>query len=488
MSGTKISSQSDQLQSTLLELKNAQEKIEQLTDQLQLANDENIKLKDKFSKNSKNSSKPSSTDGFNKPAPKSLRGKSGKLVGGQLGHKGTTLRMIENPDKIIPHTPHACDQCQEALTEDAFIHDRRQVIDLVDKIKVTIEHRAESKMCGKCGSTTKASFPDHVNARIQYGPGVKAVATYLNKRQLIPYARTAETLSDLFNIKPSPGTLVNMIKGTSEKLKDIDAIIKAKVQKSPVVHFDESGMKVEGKGHWLHVAVTNILSYFHIHEGRGTEAIDDMGILPDFTGFSIHDHWKPYFKYTNSTHYLCNAHHLRELEFIRERYKYPWAENMQKLLREIKKEVDGVKDKGDIAISKDTREAFTKRYFEIIEQGYVEDPPVIADPTQKKKPGPVAQSKGRNLLDRLRDFNEAVLGFMNNFLVPFDNNQAERDIRMIKVQQKISGTFRSVDGPTHYCRIMSYMSTIRKNSINVIDALASVFSGTPLLPSIFNST
>lgn len=440
------------------------------------------KLNDKLAKNSSNSSKPPSTDWINKPAPKSLRGKSGMKVGGQPGHKGHHLSFSEEPDKICLHNPEECVKCGSILCGESISYERRQVIDLIDNRKFTTEHRAGVKACADCNATSKGLFPEDVTAPVQYGPSVKAIATYLNKRQMIPFARTAETLQDLLGIKLSAGTIVTMVKEASDLLEDVDNDIKETIRNSPVVNFDESGMNVNGDRHWVHVAVTNVASHFYSHQTRGPEAMDEMGILPEFSGFAIHDHWKSYFKYTNSSHYLCNAHHLRELEFIHERYRHSWAKDMQELLREVKKEVESLKDKGLLSIPVDKRKLFGDKYDEIIAKGYLEDPPVPIDPAKKKKPGRVAQSKGRNLLDRLKNFKDSVLGFMNSFSVPFDNNQAERDVRMLKVQQKISGTFRSEQGPRDHCRIMGYISTIRKNHINAIEAMRSVFLGTPILP------
>jgi transposase len=447
-----------------------------------LANAKIQKLNDKLAKNSGNSSKPPSTDWINKPAPKSLRGKSGMKVGGQPGHKGHCLGFSEEPDEICLHDPEECNQCGSILDGESSSYERRQVIDLIDNRKFTTEHRVGLKVCADCNATSKGFFPEDVTAPVQYGPSVKATATYLNKRQMIPFARTVETLKDLLGIKLSAGTIVTMVKQASDFLEDVDNDIKEAILNSPVVNFDESGMNVNGNRHWVHVAVTNVASHFYPHQTRGPEAMDEMGILPEFSGLAIHDHWKSYFKYTNSSHYLCNAHHLRELEFIHERYSHTWAKDMQEFLREVKKEVEALKDKGLLSMPEDKRKLFSDKYDEIIVKGYLEDPPVPIDPTKKKKPGRVAQSKGRNLLDRLKNFKESVLGFMNSFSVPFDNNQAERDVRMLKVQQKISGTFRSEQGPRDYCRIMGYISTIRKNHIHVIEAMRSVFLGTPILP------
>ena len=389
--------------------------------------------------------------------------------------------MVDEPDGTSYIKAEVCSTCGEVLiySGDEY-YQRRQVIDLVDKQQFVTEYRLVIKKCA-CGTVNKGDFPTEVQAPVQYGPAVIGTAVYLNKRQLIPYGRTSEAIFDIFGIKISPGTIVKMTKQTSHKLIETVEEIKEAITESPVVNFDESGMQVEGSRHWVHVAVTSVASFFSCHVKRGSIAMDDIGILPVFIGGAIHDHLKAYFTYIKSSHYLCNAHHLRELEFIKDRYKHPWAKEMQELLRKIYKYVEKRKSKGYECVPKKKIKQFEEKYRALIQKGYIEDPKIIKIEEVKKR-GPKAQSKGRNLLDRLRKFESSVLGFMHDFNIPFDNNQAERDVRMLKVHQKISGSFRSQQGPVDYCRIMSYISTIRKNSINVIDAISSIFEGKPILP------
>jgi len=298
------------------------------------------KLTDKLSKNSRNSSKPSSTDGFNKPSPKSLRVKSGKKVGGQPGHVGSTLRMSEKPNAIEVHKADDNCSCGATCDKKKCKYRRRQVFDLVDNMPFIREHRVEWWKCKKCGRLHEASFPEGVNAPTQYGPSVKAKTVYFHDRQVVPYHRTAETFDDIFKLKISAGTLVSFIKEGSKLLTPTVDDIKEAIVNAPLINVDESGMQVNGSRHWLHAAVTEKLSYYMCHERRGPIAMEEMGILPKYSGYVVHDHWKSYFTYTDSTHYLCNAHHLRELEFIHERYKHSWAKEMQELLREIKKAVE----------------------------------------------------------------------------------------------------------------------------------------------------
>ena len=251
-----------------------------------------------------------------------------------------------------------------------------------------------------------------------------------------------------------------------------------------MINDDESGLRVNDKGYWLHVASTILLTYYDVHEKRGKEAMDDIGILPDFEGTSVHDHWKPYFRYDNCDHSLCNSHHLRELKFVYERYDQEWAAKMIDLLIEIKEKVDETRPHKDHLEPSEIKE-FEKRYDEIVERGLMDNiPPPGEQLIKKRRRGRVKQTPPKNLLDRLKEFKEETLRFMYDFSVPFDNNLGERDIRMMKVQQKISGTFRSCDGALSFCRIRSYISTVKKQGFNVMSALQDIFSGEQLLPQL----
>ena len=436
-------------------------------------------LEAQLHKNSRNSSKPPSTDGFFKP--RSQRQKSDKPVGGQKGHPGHTLQMVDNPHRTIIHRVSRCNNCGSSLEETQAIgYERRQVFDLPPiKVEIT-EHQTEKKLCPHCGCLNKASFPEEIQQPVQYGPRLKAIAVYLSQYQLLPYERASELFADLFGHQLSQATLVNANQTAYEILEPAEQEIKRQVVDSPVVHVDETGMGVNGKREWLHVASTGILTCYAAHPKRGHEATEAMGILPDFQGVAVHDFWKPYFKY-DCRHALCNAHHLRELTGILEQDKQEWAKDMIDLLLEIKKAVDKrrtVADKLDPVQIK----GFEERYDQLIETGMAENPPPISR-GQPGRRGRKKQSKAKNLLDRLHEHRQKALAFMYDFNVPFDNNQAERDARMMKVQQKISGTFRSAQGANIFCRIRGYISTVRKNSLSVIDAIQAAFEGHPFIPA-----
>jgi transposase/uncharacterized coiled-coil protein SlyX len=437
-------------------------------------------LEDQLAKNSHNSSKPPSSDGLNKPAPRSLRRRGERKVGGQKGHPGHSLKMVENPDHTVVHPVDRCEKCGLSLTEnEASNFEKRQVVDIPPvRLEVT-EHKTEIKTCPRCGHVSRGQFPEEVRAPVQYGLCIRAIGVYLKDYQLLPYKRTSELLSDLFSCNMSQGTLVNTVDACSRFLEEPVEQIKQQLIESRVVSFDETGSSVIGHRHWLHVASTDRLTYYGIHPKRGSKAMDQIGILPDFHGRAIHDFWKPYFKY-NCDHGLCNVHHLRELIFLNERHGQVWAENMIDCLLDIKQAVDQEKNITG-SLSKEKIDEFEVRYQNILDEGYAENPLPQEPLKKKKKRGITKKTKARNLLERLDEHREETLAFMHDFNVPFDNNLGERDLRMAKVQQKISGTFRSSNGPDTFCRIRSYISTARKNGANAIEVIQNAFAGRPFL-------
>ena len=436
-------------------------------------------LEDQLNKNSHNSSKPPSTDNFVKP--KSQRQKSGKPVGGQKGHLGHTLKMVDAPNHTIIHRVSVCKKCDGSLKEvQAASYERRQVFDLPPiKVEVT-EHQAETKHCPYCGCLNKATFPEEVQQPVQYGSYLKSIGIYLSQYQLLPYERTSELFADVFGHQLSKATLVNANHAAYEILESVEEKIKQQVIASPVVHFDETGLYINGKREWLHVASTEKLTCYAAHPKRGHEATDEIGILPEFQGTAVHDFWRSYFRYV-CHHALCNAHHLRELTFILEQNGQKWAKEMIDLLHEIKEEVEKRKTIANQLELEQIRN-FEEKYDQIIQDGLSENPSSISQ-DQPRKRGRKKQSKAKNLLDRLKKYRQETLAFMYNFNIPFDNNQAERDIRMMKVQQKISGTFRSSQGAKVFCRIRGYISTTRKNFLSVIDAIRSALEGNPFIPT-----
>ncbi|MBW6504725.1 IS66 family transposase [bacterium] len=450
------------------------------------ASEQRVKhLEDQLAKNSRNSSKPPSTDGFQKPAPRSLREKSARPSGGQPGHTGKTLTMVEKPDRTERHRIEHCECCGRSLAAcppDGI--EKRQVHDLPPLRLIVTEHQVEMKRC-PCGHLNKATFPEGVNAPVQYGCGVKAAAVYLKNYQFLPYERTCELLDDLFNCGIGEGTLANLIGECHERLEAPVRQIKSQIAQAPVAQFDESGSRVEKKLWWLHAASTATATDYDIHPKRGAEALDAIGILPDFPGRAIHDFWKPYFGY-ECDHGLCNAHHLRERIFVYEQHRQAWADAMIDCLLDIKAAVAQARPTTD-HLTEDQLRDFEDRYQRILDDGLAVNPLSASPAPARKKRGRRKKTKPRNLLERLDEHRQEVLAFMYDFNVPFDNNRAERDIRMMKVQQKISGMFRSEAGAHAFCRIRSYISTARKNALGAMDAIARVFAGNPFVPSLNTS-
>jgi transposase len=437
-------------------------------------------LEDQINKNSRNSSKPPSTDTFRKI--KGQRKPSGRPVGGQKGHKGHTLEMAEKPDREIVHQVARCEFCGRSLCDvEATNYERRQVFDL-PPIKVEVfEHQAESKICPNCGCLNKAAFPKEVAYPVQYGTRLKSVAVYLNQYQLVPFDRLSETFVDLFGHRLSQSTLIDANRTCYSILGPVEEDIKQQIIASPAICLDETGMLIEGKRKWCHVVSTENLTYYAANPHRGSEANEDMGILPVYSGTAVHDGWSSYFKF-KCKHALCNAHHIRDLLFIHEEYKQNWAKDLIDQLIDIKETVDRRKP---IHCNLDLAEIndFEDRYDHIIERAKLENPPITSNSQGPiKKRGKKKKTKAQNLLERLQKYRREVLAFMYDFEVPFDNNQAERDLRMMKVQQKISGNFRSWDGAKIFCRIRGYISTVKKNSSSVIDAIQGVFEGKPFIP------
>jgi transposase len=437
-------------------------------------------LEELHSKNSHNSHKPPSSDGYYKPAPKSQRKRSGKKSGGQTGHPGRTLQMVDHPDDVVSHHVDLCENCGRSLLDvapkDAEI---RQVFDIPPvKVKAT-EHRADRKECPRCQRTTEGIFPESVRQPVQYGNRLKSVLVYLNHYQLLPLDRIRELCVDLFDHSLSEATIFNAGISCFNRLSSFEETLKAQLLDSAVVHFDETGIRINGKTRWLHVASTLLLTHYGAFGGRGQEAMDAMDILPRFSGRAIHDHLKAYFRYA-CEHGLCNAHHLRELTFVVEHSKQPWAEKMKNHLLDIKKAVDKRKQKAK-SLQPDVIDKFERKYNRILREGF-EANPKTSMPKSNGTRGRKKQTKAKNLLDRLKGFKNETLAFMKDFKVPFDNNQAERDVRMTKVKMKISGSFRSQKGAEIFCRVRAYISTVKKNSKNVIHAILDALEERHFIP------
>ncbi len=441
-------------------------------------------LEGRLQKNSRNSSKPPSSDGLAKPLrTQSLREPSGREPGGQSGHPGQHLALVDNPDEIVRHPVSRCQHCHRSLGDIAGTIEWRQVFDLPPfKVFVT-EHQAEVKDCPDCGRENRADFPGGVSGVASYGPRLQSIALYFMHQQFIPYERCREMFRDLFALPLSAGTLWEINRRANEKLDGIYREIKRQIIQAKVAHFDETGMNVSGKLHWLHSASTESLTAYGLHPSRGQKGMDALGILPNFRGRAVHDHLASYFDYVQCEHALCNAHHLRELTFLIETEKETWAVGMKVLLLEICQQVKASKQAGKERLPPTIKHRYEMTYDRLINQGlrYHRGLPPIRSVGQR---GRKKQRPGKNLLDRLKERRRETLLFMSDFAIPFTNNLAERDIRMNKVKEKISGCFRSLEGANIFCRIRSYLSTTRKQGGNIIEALFSCTQGFPYLPNL----
>ena len=463
------------------EIKTLNSQVENLSKDNKALTERVKSLESQVNKNSNNSSKPPSSDGFKKKT-KSLRTKSGKTPGGQKGHEGTTLCLNDNPDEIEIHSIEQCTECGAFLKDiSPQRHIVRQIIDIPDiKVKI-VEHRAEVKICPHCKTKNTASFPEDIKNTVQYGERLKAVAVYLTQYQLIPYKRSAELIEDLFNHHLSQGSIVTFNQSCHDNLEAITNKIRNSLTSfTGAVHFDETGIYINKKRQWLHVASNENLTYYECHEKRGKKAIDDITILPNFTGTAVHDGFKSYYKYTKCNHALCNAHILRELNGITELQKQDWAKPMKDLLLEIKREVDLHWNTCN-ALPLDKIKDFEIKYDTLLKAGFDEDYAKNIELYSQKK---VKKSVSLNLLNRLCGYKEQILAFMYDFDIPFDNNLAERDLRMAKVKQKISGTFRSSAGANAFTRIRGYVSTVRKQGENALDCIKSTFTVNPFEPTL----
>jgi len=437
-------------------------------------------LEGQQAKDSHTSSLPPSSDRLVRP-PKSLRHKSGKQSGGQPGHRGHHLQQVQMPDEVLIHPVERCAHCQYDLRESpAELPERRQVLDLPVKRLWVTEHWVEEKQCPRCSHLTRAPFPAAVSAPAQYGTGIQAVATYLVEGQAVPYARASQLLREFLGIQLSAGSLASFVKTCHQELADVETQLKAALSQARVIHQDETALRVGKGGQWVHVCSTERLTHYAAHPRRGREALQAIGILEHFSGTSVHDGLASYQGYA-CRHALCNVHHLRELTFIEEELKQPWARAMKDLLLDMKRAVDTARAAGKRELEVLALGRFHRRYDLLLRQGYAANPP--PPPPKKVHGGRTKQNPARNLLDRLSSHKWQVLAFLADFAVPFDNNQAERDLRMIKVQQKVSGCFRTEDGVAMFCRIRSYLSTLRKQGIELLSALSHTLAGHPVLPA-----
>lgn len=472
------------IESQAEELDRLKARISQLEDELRAAQQDhhrlrrrNAELEALISRDSHNSSRPPSSDRPWAKRTKSLRRPSGKRAGGQLGHTGHTHLLTAKPTRVIRHRPTQCRRCHATLDVKARSrYKRRQIIDIIPaRLRIT-EHRVEVVRCAACGTVTKGEFPKEVRAPIQYGPSVSARALYLHNYQLLPYHRTSEAMRDLFGCAVSAGTLASSVAHCASKLIETELKIKRKLRHSAVIHADETGLRVGKRLQYVHVASTPWLTHYGTDARRGRTAIDEIGILPQYRGTCVHDGWLSYTYYPQCRHALCGAHLLRELTYFAELGEEwnIWAEPLLKLLLEMKVEVERESARGGDWLAPERLIELRSSYDQLVAQGLeANPPPEVADQVKKQ---------ACNLLLRLERRKPEVLRFMTDFSVPFDNNRAERDLRMIKLQQKTSGCFRTEEGARQFCRIRSYLSTMRKQGKGVLLALEKACRGVPLSP------
>lgn len=433
-------------------------------------------LEARLAQNSGNSGRPPSSDGLAKPPPRSLRGKSARKPGGQPGHPGRTLQAVAKPDRVQVHplTQCHCGQCGgvSLLGQPVLDHERRQVFDLPALQLSVTEHRVEIKCCPVSGRKVSAAFPAGVLAPVQYGPNFRGLTLYLFNQQLLPYDRLRQTCLDLFGQPLSLGTLGSINESAYDALAPVESAIIRGLIRAEVVHVDESGLRVAGSLHWLHVACTPELTHYGVHANRGTEAMDALGVLPLCRLWLVHDHWKPYFKY-DALHALCNQHLLRELRFVAEQMHEAWASELSAFLIDWKNDPLTA-----LGLDEEQFNRAHAHYRAILRRGR------RLHPRRRSGQGRTKQDKATNLLDRLEDYDLSVLAYLIDPKVPFTNNRGEQDIRMIKVKQKISGCFRTLRGANLFARIRSYLSTCRKQGHNLWDACRRLALGQPFMPDV----
>jgi hypothetical protein len=428
-----------------------------------------------LTKDSHNSSRPPSTDPPWRKRTRNLRQPTDRRPGGQPGHPGHTRPLARRPSRVVTHRPAQCRHCLEPLAEvQSAGVERRQVIDIVPaRLRVT-EHRAETVRCPHCRHTTKVGFPAGIRAPVQYGPGVRARALYLHDYGLLPYGRVADAMRELFGCALSAGTLANLVAGCAAGLIETELQIKKKLRRSSVIHADETGMRVGQRLQYVHVASTQHLTHYAAAPHRGRTAMDEINVLPRYRGVCVHDGLLSYSHYTRCRHALCGVHLLRELTYFAEltAETKAWAAPLKELLLEMKGAVEREREGGGTRLDASVLAELSARYDRLVAEGQATTtPPELPEGVRKQ---------ARNLLLRFERRREEVLLFLTDFRVPFDNNQAERDLRMVKLQQKVSGCFRSEEGAHRFCRIRSYLSTMRKQGRGVLHALEGACRGKPL--------
>ena len=471
----KLLEQNHQLTQTVEQLTQT---VEQLTQTIEALNQKIAELTEKLNKNSRNSSKPPSSDGLKKPAPKSLRKPSGRKAGGQKGHKGTNFCVTSKPDRVIPHMPSTCEACPHyaQCKAKARTSEERHVVDMVIKTEV-VTHQALEVECPLSKETKRGEFPEDINARMQYGNNLRSLVVALNTLGAVSINRVHEILSSVFGVPLSTGTISDWVERFAGSISDVVNEIGRCVTGSPVVNFDETGLRMNGKLHYAHVASTSQYTYLYFSAKRGLEAMNKGGVLPNFHGIAVHDCWQPYWRFDQASHSVCCAHLLRELIGVKENHpKQHWAPLFLNLLLRMKAAKEKAMRQGKNALRKSQLILFSVLYDVYLRIGRRENPLPPLDPNRKKG-GKPKRGKVLSLIERLAKYKGSVCLFVENFDVPFDNNQAERDLRMVKVKQKVSGCFRTSEGAEAFLKIMSYIGTARKQGVNPFEAIRRAMNG-----------
>lgn len=433
-------------------------------------------LEERLNKNSRNSNKPPSSDGLKKPVSKpAFARKKGKKPGGQPGHRGKTLEICEQPDHFNEILPEKC-PCGQALDKDsAAVIEVRQVFDLPQpKLEVT-EHVVLGCTCPKCGTYNQGEFPEGVNARLQYGVGVRAFMVLLNIGFKLPVKKIQVLFADLFGYAINAGTVINATSKCFDQLAASEQVVSKSLRGSQVNHFDETGLRVQGALHWLHTCCNGLFTYLFVHARRGKLALEDaaVSILPGFKGWAVHDCWDSYFKFPDCRHAICGAHLLRELVALEEK-GVRWANWFRRYLLTLYH----LSAQGKQALDAAQQEKAVRLFEKIWAQADLLEPPPEKPANKRGRP---KATKGRNLLGRLHEHRSAVLAFAFHAEVPFTNNQAERDLRPAKTKQKVAGCFRTLEGAQIYARIFGFISTVRKHQSSVFNELKSAFEGKTFL-------
>lgn len=432
-------------------------------------------LTDRLNKNSRNSSKPPSSDGLQKPASKPAfsRGK-GRKPGGKPGHKGKTLEICEQPDRFNELLPDKCG-CGHALDKSkANVVEVRQVFDLPQPRLEVTEHVVLGCACEKCGSYNEGTFPDGVNARLQYGTGVRALVVLLNVAFKLPVKKVQLLFRDLYGLAINPATIISSTQKCFDLLGPVEKLLRNSLLQSLINHFDETGLRVAGSLHWLHTCCNGLFTYLFVHTKRGTEALQGAASnLPGFKGWAVHDCWGSYFKFKGCLHAICGAHLLRELAALEEKGT-AWATWFRRYLLALYH----LSEKGTGKVSAEEQRKALLLFDRILGYAELEEPPPEKSESGRGRP---KATKGRNLLVRLKEHKTAVLAFAFNEAVPFTNNRAERDLRPAKTKQKVAGAFRTFVGASIYARIFGFISTARKHQCSVFNELKNAFDGNTFL-------